>query len=151
MQQTFAIWKTSRNLYLNYLETYSLEQLNKIPEGFSNNLIWNIAHIIVSQQKLVYILSGLPMQISQNMLEKYQNGSKPKKKVTQDELEEIKRLLISTVNQTKQDFENGIFHTFNAYQTKTGFYLDSLNAAINFNNFHEGIHLGIMMQIKKFL
>ena len=151
MKTTFTIWETSRNLYLKYLDNYSLEQLNKIPDGFSNNLIWNIAHIIVSQQKLVYVLSGLPMHISQKMLEKYQNGSKPDGKVSQEEVDEIKKLLISLVNQTKSDFENGIFKEFNAYQTKTGFYLGSLDEAIEFNNYHEGIHYGIMMQIKKFL
>lgn len=151
MKTTFNIWETSRNLYLKYLENYSLEQLNKIPEGFSNNLIWNIAHIIVSQQKLVYALSGLPMHISQEMLEKYQNGSRPDGKVTQQEVDEIKQLLTSLVNQTKSDYENGIFKEFNPYQTKTGFYLGTLQEAIEFNNYHEGIHLGIMMQIKKFL
>jgi hypothetical protein len=41
-----------------------------IPEGYSNNLIWNIAHIIVVQQMLVYKLSGLPMMISDEMVEK---------------------------------------------------------------------------------
>jgi hypothetical protein len=39
-------------------------------EGYSNNLIWNIAHIIVVQQMLVY-KSGLPMMISDEMVEKY--------------------------------------------------------------------------------
>jgi len=151
MQNTFRIWETSRNLYLNYLEKYSLEQLNTIPQGFSNNLIWNIAHIVVSQQKLVYTLSGLPMHISQDMMEKYQNGSKPDGKTTQEEVDQIKALLISTVNQTKSDFDNGIFKEFNPYQTKTGFYLGSLDEAIQFNNYHEVIHLGIMMQIKKFV
>lgn len=151
MKTTFTIWETSRNLFLKYLETYSLEQLNTIPTGFSNNLIWNIAHVIVSQQKLVYVLSGLPMHISQAMLEKYQNGSKPDGKVTQSEVDDIKRLLISTINQTKSDFENGVFKEFNPYQTKTGFYLGTLQEAIEFNNYHEGIHYGIMMQIKKFL
>lgn len=151
MKTTFTIWETSRNLFLKYLETYSLEQLNAIPTGFSNNLIWNIAHVIVSQQKLVYVLSGLPMHISQAMLEKYQNGSKPDGKVTQSEVDDIKRLLISTINQTKSDFENGVFKEFNPYQTKTGFYLGTLQEAIEFNNYHEGIHYGIMMQIKKFL
>lgn len=151
MQNTFKIWETSRNIYLNYVEKYSLEQLNTIPEGFSNNLIWNIAHIVVSQQKLVYTLSGLPMHISQDMMEKYQNGSKPDGKATQEEVDQIKALLISTVNQTKSDFDNGIFKEFNPYQTKTGFYLGSLEEAIQFNNYHEGIHLGIMMHIKKFV
>lgn len=151
MKTTFRIWETSRNLYLKYLETYSLEQLNKIPDGFSNNLIWNIAHIIVSQQKLVYTLSGLPMHISQEMLEKYQNGSKPDGKVSKTEVDVIRSLLISTINQTKSDYESGIFKEFNPYQTKTGFYLETLQEAMTFNNYHEGIHYGIMMQIKKFL
>lgn len=151
MNATFGIWETSRNLYLKYLDNYSLEQLNFIPDGFSNNLIWNIAHVIVSQQKLVYTLSGLPMHISQEMMEKYQNGSKPDGKVSKSEVDVIRSLLISTINQTKSDFENGIFKEFNPYQTKTGFYLGTLQEAIEFNNYHEGIHYGIMMQIKKFV
>ena len=48
MELTFKIWKTSRNLVIEYFDKYSLEQLNRIPDGFSNNLIWNIGHIIVT-------------------------------------------------------------------------------------------------------
>lgn len=151
MKLTFAIWETNRSLYLKYLENYTLEQLNKIPEGFSNNLIWNIAHIVVSQQKLVYTLSGLPMHISKEMMEKYQNGSIPEVNVKQGEVDQIKLLLISLINQTKSDYENEIFKEFTPYQTKTGFYLGSLKEALQFNNYHEGIHFGIMMQIKKFI
>ena len=54
MEATFKIWETSRKMYLKIVENYSLEHLNKIPEGFSNNLAWNLGHIIVSQQGLVY-------------------------------------------------------------------------------------------------
>jgi hypothetical protein len=43
-------------------------------EGYSNNLIWNIAHIIVVQQMLVYKLSGLPMMISDEMVDKYKRN-----------------------------------------------------------------------------
>jgi hypothetical protein len=53
MEATFKIWETSRKKYLELIENYSLEQLNKIPQGFSNNLVWNLGHIIVSQQGLV--------------------------------------------------------------------------------------------------
>lgn len=151
MEATFRIWETSRSIYLKFLENYSLEQLNTIPAGMSNNLIWNIGHVIVSQQKLVYALSGLPMYIPDSLFEKYQNGSRPDGKTTQVEVDEIKKLLSEMVEKTKSDFENGIFKEFHPYKTKTGFYLGTLKEAIEFNNYHEGIHLGIMMSVKKFL
>ena len=151
MDATFRIWKTSRELYKNYLDSYSLEQLNTIPEGMSNNLIWNIGHVIVSQQKLVYALSGLPMHIPDSLFEKYQNGSRPDGKTPQTEVDEIKKLLSEMVEKTKADFEAGVFKEFHPYQTKTGFHLGTLKEAMEFNNYHEGIHLGIMMSIKKYI
>ncbi len=149
MEATFRIWETSRSIYLKFLDNYSLDQLNTIPAGMSNNLIWNMGHVIVSQQKLVYALSGLPMHIPDSLFEKYQNGSRPDGKTTQAEVDEIKKLLLEMVEKTKADFKAGIFKEFHPYQTKTGFYLGNLNEAIEFNNYHEGIHLGIMMSIKK--
>lgn len=151
MEATFRIWQTSRGLYQNFLDNYSLDQLNTIPAGMSNNLIWNIGHVIVSQQKLVYALSGLPMHISDSLFEKYQNGSRPDGKTTQTEVDEIKKLLSEMVEKTKSDFETGVFKEFHPYQTKTGFHLGTWKEAMEFNNYHEGIHLGIMLQIKKFL
>ena len=151
MEATFRIWQTSRGLYKNFLDNYSLEQLNTIPSGMSNNLIWNIGHVIVSQQKLVYALSGLPMNISDSLFEKYQNGSRPNGKTPQTEVDEIKKLLSEIVEKTKADFKAGIFKEFHPYQTKTGFHLGTLKEAVEFNNYHEGIHLGIMMSIKKYI
>ena len=71
MEAIFKIWETSRRHYLKFFDGYTLEQLNRIPEGFSNNLIWNIGHIIVSQQSLVYRLSGLPTYVSEEMTNTY--------------------------------------------------------------------------------
>ena len=123
MDATFRIWETSRNIYLKFFDNYTLEQLNTIPAGMSNNLIWNLGHVVVSQQKLVYALSGLPMLIPDSLFEKYQNGSRPDGKTTQTEVDEIKKLLSEMVEKTKADFEAGIFKEFHPYQTKTGFYL----------------------------
>jgi hypothetical protein len=93
----------------------------------------------------------LPMHIPDSLFEKYQNGSRPDEKTTQAEVDEIKSLLVDLVEKTQADFEAGIFKTFHPYQTKTGFKLETLEEAIAFNNYHEGVHLGIMLQIKKFL
>lgn len=102
MEQTFKIWETSRKIYLKLIESYSIEQLNKIPEGFSNNLIWNLGHIIVSQQGLVYRLSGLAVNVSEEMTNKYKNGSKPTCDATQEEVDELKTLLFLCLNRQKK-------------------------------------------------
>lgn len=151
MEATFKIWETSRKIYLKIIENYSLEQLNKIPVGFSNNLVWNLGHIIVAQQGLVYRLSGLQMSVTPEMMDKYKNGSKPTGTTTQEEVEELKVLLFSLLEKTKKDYTNGIFTTYNEYTTGTGFHLSSIKDAIEFNNYHEAIHLGFMMNIRKFI
>lgn len=151
MEATFKIWETCRKHYLSLIGQYSLEQLNKVPDGFSNNIVWNLGHIIVAQQGLVYRLSGLPMHISDEMRATYMNGTKPLGTTTQEEIDELKSLLISLVEQTREDYLSGKFVTYNEYTTGTGYNLKSLEEAMEFNNLHEGIHFGIIMSIKKFL
>jgi hypothetical protein len=151
MQQTIDVTRTSRNLLSQMLAGYTLEQLNKIPEGYNNNLIWNIAHVIVVQQMLVYKLSGLPMMISEEMVEKYKKGTKPEHIATQAEVDEIQSLLAKTINQSETDLENNIFINYQEYPTSAGIVLKSASDAIAFNNFHEGLHIGIIMSIRKFI
>jgi hypothetical protein len=149
MNQTLNVNTTSRNMISKILENHSLEQLNKIPDGFSNNLIWNIAHIVVTQQLLVYRLSGLPMMVSDEIIEKYKKGTKPEQDATQAEVDEIKSLLFATIEKTKEDYDNGIFTNYQEYPTSTGFVLKSVDGAMAFNSFHEGLHIGILMSIRK--
>lgn len=151
MQQTIEVTRTSRNLLSQMLAGYTLEQLNKIPEGYNNNLIWNIAHVVVVQQMLVYKLSGLPMMISNEMVEKYKKGTKPEHIATQAEVDEIQSLLAETINQTETDLENNLFINYQEYPTSAGIVLKSASDAIAFNNFHEGLHIGIIMSIRKFI
>ena len=151
METTFKIWETNRQLYLKFLNNYSLVQLNKIPAGFSNNLIWNIGHIIVAQQGLVYRLSGLASYVSEAMVETYKNGSRPTGETTQEEVDELKELLISLIDKTKSDYNEGNFTSYTEYNTSTGFNLKSTNEALEFNNYHEALHLGFMMNIRKFI
>lgn len=151
MNYTFEITKTSRNVFLSFLNDYSVEQLNKIPPGFNNNLIWNIGHIVVIQQMIVYGLSGLPMLVSDEMVRKYKKGTRPETDISAEEIEEIKSLLFSTIKQTMIDFENGVFQNYSEYTTGSGFHLSSAKDAMEFNNCHEGMHLGMMLSLRKFI
>lgn len=151
MEALFKAWKTSRKLLSDFYDRYSLEQLNKIPDGFNNNLIWNIGHIIVTQQKLIYKGSNLSGNISDDLLAKYQSGTKPDAFVSQKEADELKTLLNSLIEPTIDIFLKGIFINYNERTTGTGFHLASINDALECNNYHEGLHLGYMMSIKKFV
>ena len=149
MNSALEVCQTSRNLLLKVLESHSLEQLNKIPAGFSNNLIWNVAHCVAAHQSLVYKLSGLPTQVSEEFMNKYRKGTKPEGNVSQEEVDEVKELLFKTLQQTKEDVANGVFVNYSEYTTSMGFTLRNIEDALNFNNFHEGTHLGIIMSIRK--
>jgi len=139
----------NRMLLKAFIDNYSLEQLNKIPKGFSNNIIWNIAHTIVTQQLLIYNLSGLPMIIDDEMVNAYRKGTKVERDLTQKEVNTIKGLLFSTIEQTKEDYKNKVFKNYNEYTVSTKSTLTNIEEAIRFNNFHEGIHLGYILALKK--
>jgi len=151
MELIFKAWTSSRKLYLTFFDNYSLHQFNKIPIGFNNNLIWNIGHIIVAQQKIIYKNSFLPTYISDDLANTYNAGTIPTGKTTQNQANELKELLISLIAKTVEDFQKGIFTTYNERTTATGFHLVTVKDAFEFNNYHEGIHLGYMMSIKKFI
>lgn len=152
MNTSLQVTIASRELLQKFIESHTLEQLNKIPEGFKNNIIWNIGHVVVTQQLLAYKLSGLAMMVTDEMVSKYQKGSAPQGNVTQEEVEAIKSLLFSTITKTEQDLENGLFQNYMEYTVSTAnFTLKSIEDAMQFNNFHEGLHIGIIMQLRKFV
>lgn len=151
MDWTFDVLLKNRTILKSFIESFSLEELNKIPQGFNNNIIWNIAHLIASQQVLVYKLSGLPTLISDDMIEMFRKGSKPQRNLTQKEVDEIKGLLFSTVEKTKEDYKIGVFKSYQSYTTSTNSTLTNVEDALSFNNFHEGIHLGYILALKKSL
>lgn len=151
MDWAFDITLKNRNIMASFLDSFSLDELNKVPAEFNNNLIWNIAHLVVTQQLLTYGLSSLPMLISENMVKKYRKGSKTEDDVSQGEVDEIKELLFSTIEKTKEDYKKGFFKNYKEYTVSTKSTLTNIEQAIAFNNFHEGIHLGYILAMKKTL
>jgi len=151
MDWAFGVTLKNRNLLKSFLESFSLEELNRVPKGFNNNIIWNVAHTVVTQQLLVYNLSGVPPLVSQEMIDMYRKGTKPEQNVTYAEVDLIKGLLFSTIEKTKEDYNNKVFQTYNEYTVTTKSTLTNVDEAIDFNNFHEGIHLGYILALKKSL
>ena len=141
--------KKSRNLTLKVIEGLTIDQLNKIPEGFNNNIVWNIAHLVVTQQLLCYKLSGLKCNVSDEMINEFQKGAKPSYKVTTEEFEKIKNQFLKLPDVFDEDVSKNIFQNYYEYKTSADVTLKNIEDATIFNLFHEGIHLGVILQLKK--
>ncbi|PQJ21171.1 DinB family protein [Tenacibaculum sp. SG-28] len=149
MNIQLEVLQKSRQLILELINDLTLEQIHTIPEGFTNNIAWNVAHLVVTQQLLHYKLSGLPCLIPEDLIENYRKGTKPEKSFTEEEFLEVKELLIGLPGTLKEDYAAGLFQNYTEYPTSTGYVLSSFEKAVAFNNLHEGIHLGVIMALKK--
>jgi len=151
MEKQFEILRANRLLILKIIENLTLAQLNNIPNGFNNNIVWNVAHLVVTQQLLCYKLAGLNILVTEEMVEAFQKGTAPSRDITQDELDAIKEQLVALPNTFEEDYIAKIFNNYEPYPTSVNVTLNNINEAFEFNNFHEGIHLGIILSLKKFV
>lgn len=149
MKKQFEIFKIYRKSLVQEIDDLSIEQLQKIPEGFKNNIFWNVAHTLVSQQILHYKMSGLNPLITNDWIENYQNGTFPRFVITEDEIDYLKSKLIITAEQLEEDFNEKKFESYTEFETKMGILISSVEDAINFNNTHEALHYGIVSSMKK--
>ncbi|WP_422083099.1 DinB family protein [Ulvibacterium sp.] len=151
MEKLFNITLQNRKTLLNILENTPKETLVKIPKGYRNNIWWNIAHVTVTQQLLVYNRSNVPMLVPQELVDKFKKGTLPDGTMADGEKERIASLLISAIERTEEDFKKGVFTEFNEYTTSAKVTLNEVGDAIAFNVFHEGLHLGAIRSLQKAL
>ena len=149
MEKQFEIIKSTRKYLLDFISDLTIDELNEIPAGFNNNIIWNVAHLVASQQNVCYVRGGLDIKIDKNLFLDYKPDTKPHGYVTQEKVGEIKELFLSTIDQLEADYYNNIFTDYNAWTNRYGVTHNSIEDTINFLIFHEGLHVGYVMPLKR--
>ncbi|MBC8766660.1 DinB family protein [Arenibacter sp. BSSL-BM3] len=149
MENAFNITLQNRKTLHKFLKGTPKELLLQIPDGYRNNIWWNIAHVVVTQQLLVYKLSGQPMRLDDALVEKFKKGTVPDGMATDKELQLVEDLLLPTVTWMQEDYEKGIFKGYNEYTTSANVTLSNVEDAIMFNVYHEGLHLGAILSLLK--
>ncbi|WP_316823756.1 DinB family protein [Pedobacter miscanthi] len=152
MPDTLAIItqiKNTRTFILALVKDLSTEQLNKIPEGFNNNIIWNIAHLTAAQQNMCYVRSGLEVTVEEKHFTPFLSGTKPDQFIRKEEIDSIFEVLLNSMDRLAADYASDIFVQFDPWDKRYGMKLNSIADAINFVPFHEGMHIGYIMALKK--
>lgn len=87
------------------------------------------------------------MMVSEKEIVGFQKGSKPLHDADDKDLNLLKEQLFSTLEQARKDYKNGKFEQYNEYTVTIKSTLTNVEEALEFNNFHEGIHLGYVLAL----
>jgi hypothetical protein len=142
-------YKKIRAFFLAMTEGLTTEQLNFIPEGFNNNIIWNLGHVIAAQQGVTYMKSGRELRVPQYIFDEFKGGTKPEKFYSAEEIDNIKSLFFSTLDTFKEDLDNNYFKDYVPFTTRYGVELSDISMVTEFLPYHEGLHIGFVSALKK--
>jgi hypothetical protein len=129
-----------RSFHLSRVADLSDEQLRLVPQGFGNNVLWNLAHLAVTQQLLIYGRAGLPLYVSDQLVDENRKGTSPANWTAPPDPTEIKALLLDLPRRMAEDAER--FTAYQPYTTSAGVTLGTVEDALRFNLYHEGLHGG---------
>ncbi|MNI67567.1 DinB superfamily protein [compost metagenome] len=151
MDQVFEFIINTRTAFIKLVDSLTIEQLNKIPDGYNNNIIWNFGHIVVSTQTLCYFRTGIwstPDAVKFN--EYYKKDTKPTYTVTEAEVAELKAIALASIETIKADYAKGIFTNTTPFITATyGVQLNSIEEVLITTIGHDNVHFGYASALKK--
>jgi hypothetical protein len=153
MKEVLKFIIDARKTFIQLIDELSIEQLNEIPEGFNNNIIWNFGHIVVTTPLLCYVRTGIWKDSSTvNYVSSYGKGTKPTYFVTKEEVEELKKLAISSIESIEADYNEGKLSQITPFETSTyGAVLNNIEDVLITIGGHDNIHLGYAMAQKRII
>ena len=152
MSASIHILKETRQLLLAAIRNLSDEQCFAIPDGFDNNIAWNVGHIISVQQRLIYGRSQRAMDMPADSIMMYLPGTSPADWLTQPDMAELIDMVQRHLAHLERDYAiDNFFAGFKEMKTSTGVLLRNIEESMVFNNFHEGLHLGTILSLRNFV
>ncbi|NQX61259.1 DinB family protein [Paenibacillus qinlingensis] len=126
--------------------------IDHIPEGFNNNIRWNLGHIIFVQEKFAFHFVGEPLQIPENFERLFAKGTRPSE--WNEELPTLDELLVLLAEQPKRiqrllrdRLDESVSKPFT---TGSGLLLSTIGEFLNFTMYHEGMHFNTISILKRF-
>jgi uncharacterized damage-inducible protein DinB len=150
LSSNLTITLQNRKAFKKLLDSLTVEQINHIPNGFNNNILWNCAHVLAVQQSLIYRMSGLPFTIEHEIISGFARGTKPDQYYDEDFIDMVKSLFFTSYDQILQDIDQNKFDNFKPFAPALKFEITDIDTAITFNLYHEAYHMGQIMTIKNF-
>jgi hypothetical protein len=127
------------------------EEWLRIPQGYSNNILWNIGHLSTLADRVIFGLSELPTFFSRKEMKGLMKDTSPSDWKESPDLAKIKEYFLSYYTRIETATHQQAFQKFLAFPLGDHLYIDSALEAVRFALCHEACHLGIISGIVKSL
>lgn len=137
-----------------FLQAIPREKADIIPPTWNNNARWHLGHLILVQQMLTYGLLREPLKVPAEYKTWFAKGTSPREWGS-DPVPAYEDLLKDFLRASERLFadlhgrENEAF--VESYTTTPGAVLKTVGEALNFSGMHDGIHLGMLLALRRAL
>jgi len=144
----FKQLETYRSYVLGVLDDVSEEKAEIIPEGFNNNIRWNLGHLYLDQYLWIQAVTKEETAVPEEFNKWFGFGTSPKNFTNETpSFDELKILLEKQPNEIKREYGNRLEEEFSP--TEMG--MHTIEQVLIRTIFHEGMHLQTILDIKKLI
>lgn len=135
------------------LDATTDEMATVIPNGFKNNILWNLGHIYVSQDQLLYSFLGEQHTVPTHYVNLFRMNTSPADWTGGiPSLAELRVSLETQPERLIETFTGRLYERLEKpFKLGPENEFTTLAEMICFANFHEGIHQGVINSIKRTL
>ncbi len=146
--RAFDVLSFLRKFIIDEIDSLDDQQIVAIPQGFSNNILWNAGHIVYSTCSSTYRPSGKELPIPNSYKKLFMVGTSPVDWEQQPSVGEVVLSLRNLDSQMRLDFDAGVFSSFEAVPNGE-LILGDLTEALALCIGHEGEHSGRISSLRK--
>lgn len=148
-QETFFKQLDGHRRYLLKVSNVTEETAEIIPEGFKNNIRWNLGHIYIEQYMWIRTLINEDVDVNERLDEWFGPGTSPENFTDETpSLAEIRTLLEGQLGKIKETYGDRLEEVFPPTEMWS---MCTLEQVLLWTNFHEGMHLQKILDIKKLI
>ena len=137
-----------RSEILSVVDAVSIEDAEKIPAGFKNNIRWNLGHIYLDQYLWIQAVTKETTDVPENFNKWFGYGTSPANFTEETpSVTELKELLRKQPARIKETYGERLEEEFP--QTEMG--MHTIEQVLIRTIFHEGMHLQTILDLKKYM
>jgi hypothetical protein len=110
-----------------------------------------MGHLIATQQIVCYRRAGVDTVVDADFVNTYAPGTRPERFITEEEVLRIQELFVTSLDCFEQDMQTAIFNNYTQWTTRAGVDINNINDVDAFLPYHEGMHVGYVMALKRAL